>query len=152
MALALLAGSAGLSGCKDIPARASLEGWATGESRAIGPCEVRLLTIGYYHDLSWHLSVSVELSNTGSAEARCGWEAQLVSAASQPVTSSVGERRKLAPGQTVDSQRIANENDDTGFSHGTREGAWVLMTVTKGRPFIGDEARFHATPESVRPP
>ena len=142
----------GLAACKDIPRRESLEGWPTGEIRELGPCEVRLLSIGYYHDLSWHLSVEVEMRNVGAEEARCGWEAQLVSAASKAVTSAVGERRKLAPGETAESQQVANEADDTGFSHGTREGAWVLMTVTKGRPMIGDAKQYHATPTASRPP
>lgn len=140
------------AGCDSIPAPGGLPGWNVGQTQQVGVCEVQLRRLGYYHSTSWNMEVEVEMRNLSDDDQRCAWSAQLVSATKKPMTESVGEGRTMTPGEVADIQRLAREKDLTGFSGRPSEGDWVLLVVTQGQPVIGDESKFHATPERLRPP
>ena len=140
------------SGCDSIPAPGGLEGWNVGDSKSVGACDVRLLRAAYYHSDSWNLEVTVEVSNRGAEEARCGWEAMLVSGTKVGLTESVGAPQSVLPDESLELSRAAREANLTGFSGGPSEGDWVLMTLTEGMPVLGGSQQFHATPDRIRPP
>ncbi len=141
----------GATACDSIPAPGGLPGWNVGEARKVGDCEVWLKSVGYYHSDSWNMDISVEVHNLAAEEQRCGWSAQLISASKAAMTESVGDTRTMASDDRFEATHVAGEKNLTGFSGRQSEGHWVLLSLTRGQPIIGDKAQYHATPERIRP-